>query len=124
MVDGLPSIVDSYDMYDACILGKKHRLPFNSRNSRRSRKPLELVHSNLVGPMQTISIVGSTYFMTFIDDFNRRTWVYFLKNKSKAFDKFVEFKALAEKECGHYVKVLRLDREGEYTSNMFVNFCR
>ena len=62
--------------------------------------------------------------MTFIDDFSRRTWVYFLKNKSEAFDQFVEFKAQAEKECGHYIKVLRSDRGGEYTSNSFVNFCR
>ena len=62
--------------------------------------------------------------MTFIDYFSGRTWVYFLKNKSEAFDKFVEFKTLAEKECGHYVKVLRSDRGGEYTSNMFVDFCR
>ena len=51
MVDGLPSIVNSYDKYEACILGKQHRLPFNSRNSRRARAPLELVHSDLVGPM-------------------------------------------------------------------------
>ena len=50
--------------------------------------------------------------------------VYFLKNKSEAFDEFVEFKALAKKECGQYVKVLRLDRGGEYTSNMLVIFCR
>ena len=62
--------------------------------------------------------------MTFIDDFSCRTWVYFLKNKFEAFDKFVECKAQAEKECGHYIKVLRSDRGGEYTSNMFINFCR
>ena len=67
--------------------------PFNYGNSRRGRAPLELVHSDLVGPMKTTSIGGSTYFMTFIDDFSHRTWVYFLKNKSKAFDKFVEFQA-------------------------------
>ena len=124
MVDGFPSIVDSYDKCEAFILAKQHRLPFNFGNSRRDRAPLELVHSDLVGPMQTTSIGGSTYFMTFIDYFSRRTWVYFLKNKSEAFDKFFEFKALDEKEFGHYVKVLRSDRGGEYTSNMFVNFCR
>ena len=62
--------------------------------------------------------------MTFIDDFSCRTWVYFLKSKSKAFDKFIELKAQAKKECGHYIKFLRLDRGGEYTSNSFVNFCR
>ena len=50
--------------------------------------------------------------------------MYFLKNKSEAFDKFVEFKAQAEKESGHYVKVLRSNRGREYTSNYFVNYCR
>ena len=50
--------------------------------------------------------------MKFIDDFNHRTSVYFLKRKFEEFDKFGEFKALAEKECGHYVKLLRSDRGG------------
>lgn len=77
MVDGFPSVVDSYDKCEACILGKQHRLPFNFGNSRRERAPLGLVHSDLAGPMQTTSIRGSTYFMTFIDDFSHRTWVYF-----------------------------------------------
>ena len=58
MVDGFSSIVDSYDKCEACILGKQHRLPFNSENFRRARAPLELVHSDLVGPMQTTSIGG------------------------------------------------------------------
>ena len=124
MVEGLPRVGNSCDKCEACILGKQHRLPFNSRNSRRTRFPLELVHMDLVGPMQVTSIGGSTYFMTFIDDFSHRTWVYFLKSKSKAFDKFLEFKAQAERECGHYIKVLRSNRGGEYTSNSFVNFCR
>ena len=70
MVEGFPSIIHSYDKCEACILGKQHRLPFNFENSRRARAPLELVHSDLVGPMQTTSIGGSTYFMTFIDDFS------------------------------------------------------
>ena len=85
MVSGFPRGGTSCDKCEACILGKQHRLPFNSGNSRRARYPLELVHTDLVGPMQVTSIGGSTYFMTFIDDFSRRTWVYFLKNKSEAF---------------------------------------
>ena len=99
IVDGFPSIVDSCDKYGACILGKKYRLLFNFHNFIRTRAPLELVHSDVVGPMQTTSIRGCTYFMNFIDDFSCRTWVYFLKSKSKIFDKFVGCKALAEKEC-------------------------
>ena len=88
MVEGFPNIINSYDKCEACILGKQNRLPFNSKNYRRARYPLELVHTDLVSPMQVTSIGGSTYFMTFIDDFSHRTWVYFLKNKSEAFDNF------------------------------------
>ena len=50
--------------------------------------------------------------------------MYFLKNKYESFDKKFKFKVVAEKECGHYVKVLISDRGGEYTFNMFVIFCR
>ena len=93
MVEGFPRLGNSCDKFEACILGKQHRLAFNSGNSRRARYPLELVHTDLVDPMQATSIEGSTYFMIFIDDFSHRTWVYFLKSKSEAFDKFLEFKA-------------------------------
>lgn len=73
MVEGFPHIRNSCDKCETCILDKQHRLPFNSKNSRRARYPLELVHTDLVGPMQVTSIGGSTYFMTFIDDFSHRT---------------------------------------------------
>lgn len=73
MVDGLPRILDTCDKCEACISGKQHRLLFNFGNSRRARALLELVHSDLVGPMKTTSIGGITYFMTIIDDFSHRT---------------------------------------------------
>ena len=122
MVEGFPRIGNSCDKCDTCILGKQHRISFNSKNSRRTRYPLELVHTNLVSPMQVNSIGRSTYFMTFIHNLSCRTWVYFFKSKYEAFDKFLEFKAQAERECGHYIKVLRSNRGGEYTSNSFINF--
>ena len=58
MVEGSPRIENSCDKCEACILSKKNRLPFNSRNSRRARYPLELVHTDLVSPMQVTSIGG------------------------------------------------------------------
>ena len=58
MVYGLQSIVDSYDKCETCILGKQHKLPFNSENCRRAKAPLKLVHSNFVSSMQTTSIGG------------------------------------------------------------------
>ena len=73
MVDGLPRVGNSCDKCEACILGKQHRLPFNSKNFRRVRYPLELVHVDLLGPMQITFIGRSTYFIIFIDDFSHKT---------------------------------------------------
>jgi hypothetical protein len=61
-------------------------------------------------------LISSFYFLTFIDDFSRKIWIYFLKNKSDTFSKFKYFKAEAEKQSGKYVKVLRSDGGGEYNS--------
>jgi transposase InsO family protein len=74
--------------------------------------------------MQTKSIDGSVYFLTFIDDFSRKIWIYFLRHKSETFAKLQEFKAEAEKQSGKYVKVLRSDGGGEYSSKEYANFCK
>ena len=65
---------------------------------------------------------GYNYFLTFIDDFTRKIWVYFLKHKSNAFICFQQFKALMENQSGHHIKILRTDRGHEYVSNEFINF--
>ena len=63
------------------------------------------------------------YFLTFIDDFIRKTWVYFLQKKSESFLAFKSYKALVETEIGQLIKVLRTDRGGEYISHEFEKFC-
>ena len=74
--------------------------------------------------MQTQSIGGSFYFLTFIDDFRRKIWVYFLKHESNTFEKFREFKSMAEKQSGKYIKLLKSYRGGEYDSKEFASYCR
>ena len=68
-------------------------------------------------------IGGCIYFLIFIDDFSRKTWVYFLKYKSQTFCKFKELKAFVEKKSGLPIKVLCSDRVGEYKSNEFLDYC-
>jgi transposase InsO family protein len=63
------------------------------------------------------------YLITFIDDFTRKTWVYFLQQKLEAFYMFKSFKAHVENEIGKTVKTLRTDRGGEYCSIEFEVFC-
>ena len=67
---------------------------------------------------------GHLYFMTFIDDYSQKTWIYFLKSKEsgEVLDRFREFSALIENQSGKRIKVLRSDSGGEYTSNGFIDF--
>eukprot|EP00253_Pinus_taeda_P008514 PITA_08514 len=124
MVKGLPLIEKPDSLCEGCILGKQHRESFPSGKSIRGKAPLEIIHSDLCGPMQAASLAGNQYFLTFIDDFTRKTWIYFLKNKSEVFEKFRNFKALVENQSGLHIKVLRTDRGGEYISKEFLRFCR
>lgn len=124
MVDGLPEIKEPDNLCEACVKGKQHRQSFPVGKSWRARRPLEIVHTDIAGPFDIPSLGGNRYYLTFIDDFSRKSWVYIIKEKAEALDKFKEFKALAEKQSGQYLKVLRSDRGGEYTSNLFKSFCR
>ena len=68
MVKGLPLVKKLDSICEGCILGKQHRETFPARKSVRTKTPLETIHSYLCGPMQTPSIGGSHYVLTFIDD--------------------------------------------------------
>jgi hypothetical protein len=68
--------------------------------------------------MRTTSHGGARYFLTFIDDFSRKTHVYFLKAKGEAFEKFKQYKALVENKIGHKIKVLQSNNGGEFGMEM------
>jgi hypothetical protein len=93
MVIGLPLVSCRDGVCASCVLGKHHRDSFDKRASWHASGPLQLVHSDLCGPLASPSFSGCNYFLTFIDDFSRHRWVYFLKLKSEVFDKFLAYKA-------------------------------
>jgi transposase InsO family protein len=64
------------------------------------------------------------YALTFIDDFSRQSWVYFLKYKSEVFSTFKKFKAFIEKQTSLSIKKLHTNNEGEYVNQAFIDFCR
>lgn len=109
-----------------CVQGKQRRQPFSSktRNERRTSKPLELVHSDICGPMEEVSIGGSKYFILFIDDYSRRLSIYFLEKKSEALDAFKTYKAYVERKLGHNIQALRSDNGREYVSGAFEQFLK
>jgi hypothetical protein len=61
---------------------------------------LDLVHTDVCGPMYRVSLSGCEYYLTFIVDHSRNTWIYFLKAKSEVFTRFQEFKVLVENQTG------------------------
>ena len=69
------------------------------------------------------SLGGSRYYVTLIDDFSRKVWVYFLKNKSDVFETFKKWKAMVETESGLKLKCLRFDNGGEYIDGGFKEYC-
>ncbi|KAL4376396.1 hypothetical protein GQ457_02G039420 [Hibiscus cannabinus] len=123
-VTDLPMLNISDDKCDSCQLEKSHRLPFSLDGVKRANMKLELVHSDLCGPMKTSSMNGSKYFVLFIDDLTRMCWVYFLKSKLNVLSTFKEFKIFAENQSDCKLKVLRTDNSGEYVYNEFNDFCR
>ena len=64
------------------------------------------------------------YYVSFIDEFLRNNWIYFLKKKSEVFDRFIEFKALIENQTETIIKVLRIDNGRELCGNEFEEFCK
>ena len=76
-------------------LGKHAKVSFPS-NEHMSQWILDLVHSDVCGLMSVASILGSMYYVYVIDDFSRKTWIYFSKTKDEVFSKFKEFKDLVE----------------------------
>ena len=108
----------------ACTEGKQTRNSFQTKPEITSKEPLEVVHSDVCGKMGTPSLSGAEYVLTFVDDKTRYSWCYIIKRKSEVFEKFKEWKAMAEKSCKASVKTLRTDNGGEYISSEFEQFLK
>lgn len=124
MVIGLPSLKSPKKICTTCLIGKQHRESIPKKSSWRASKKLQLVHVDICGPITPSSNGNKRYMLSFIDDFTRKAWIYFLHEKSEAFGMFKNFKAYVEKEVGAFITCLRTDRGGEFTSNEFGEFCK
>lgn len=123
MVLDLPSIHEIEEPCEACMLGKQQRKSFPKESQNRSKAPLELVHADLCGKMTTMALGGSSYFMLLVDDHSRKMWVYFLRDKADALEKFKVWHKLVMNENTTKLKKLRTDRGGEFCSTEFNNYC-
>jgi hypothetical protein len=117
LVDGLPNIYFSKGACERCVLRKQPQEKFEKGKSQRASVPLDLIHSDLMGPFPHPSINKVRFFLIFVDDFSRFTWIYFLRKKSDVFHHLKDFKALVETQSGNKIKVLRTDNGGEYVNH-------
>ncbi|RVW64789.1 Retrovirus-related Pol polyprotein from transposon RE1 [Vitis vinifera] len=120
----LPGNKDRYSLSlecDSCKLGKSKTLPFPLHASRASHC-FDLIHSDVWGPSPISSYEKFKYYVTFIDDHTRFTWVYFLRSKSEVFRTFTEFLAYVDNQFSTSIKTLRTDSGGEYLSTEFQAF--
>ena len=112
--DGLlePLDFNEFPVCESCLESKMTKRPFNAKG-RKAQELLELVHTDVCGPMSTQAKGGYEYFITFTDDYSRYGYVYLMRQKSEAFEKFKEFRAEVENQLGKRIKAIWSDRGGE-----------
>nr|KYP55958.1 Retrovirus-related Pol polyprotein from transposon TNT 1-94 [Cajanus cajan] len=123
MVFGLRKMEFEKRFCEECVIGKQARTSFPRSSEYRAKEQLGLIHTDLCGPITPESFSGKKYFVSFIDDFSRKTWVYFLKEKLEVFETFKKFKVMVGKETSKVIKAVRSDRRGEFTSVEFNKYC-
>ena len=84
--------------------------------------PFALVHMDLAGPMQTQSLQGSFYHYIIVDDYSRFKWIFYLRTKSQAFEKFQNFLAFVSTQFNATLKAAHSDRGGEFLSKEFTSY--
>ena len=96
---------DGFPICESCLEGEMTKRPFNAKG-RRAQELLELVHSDVYGPMLIQARGGYEYFITFTNDYFRFDYVYLMKRKSATFEKFKEFRAEIENQLGKRIKAI------------------
>ena len=102
---------------NTCILGKSHRVSYPV-STNKSISPFDLVHSDVWGPCPP-TLSGMKWFVLFVDDCTRMSWIYLLRNKSDVLSVFQTFHAMIQTQFQKPIKVLRTDNGGEYVNHLF-----
>jgi len=105
------------------LIGKQARNSYNAIVPFNATRKLQVIHFDVSGPFEVKSVGGNSYFVTFIDEFTRKSWIYLLAKKSDVFGVFKKFRLLVQSESGKMISKLRTDGGGEYTSIEFNDFC-
>ena len=77
LVENMPEFLSNAQVCETCQQGKQTKLSFQANQVRRANQKLQLIHTDVCGPMKTDLLSGNRYFLLFIDDYTRMCWVYF-----------------------------------------------
>ncbi|GAA0152486.1 hypothetical protein LIER_10958 [Lithospermum erythrorhizon] len=124
MVRGMPMFKEQEVVFTDCLNGRQTGSAIPKHSNSRASKILELIHSDIYGPINPTSSRRKKYFLCLIDYHKRKGWIYMLANKSETFECFKTFKDKVEKESGEQIRGLITDRGGEYTSGEFNEYCK
>ena len=104
---------------ELCQYAKLHRVHLSLRVNNQASAPFELVNSDVWGPCLVVSPTGFRYFVTFVDDYLRTTWLYLMKNRSELFSHFRAFCAEVHTQFHVSIQNLRSDKAKEYMFEQF-----
>lgn len=121
-VRGMPNLKKSPLTCEPCNLAKTRRTSFKPLEKIRSRKPLELLHLDVCGPIQTPSLEGFNYFLTITDDFSRKVTVYPIRRKNEVFECFTKYQTRAERFLNSKIVNIRTDNGLEFCHDTFNKF--
>ena len=108
---------------EGCVMGKMKKLPF-PRTGRIAKAPLDLIHSDVMGPMSVATKSGGRYMLSFMDDHSRWARIFILKSKSEVFECFKDFQADVEALHGKKIRALHTDNGGEFCSLEFETYLK
>ena len=108
---------------EACQLGKHHRSSFSSNGPSRQSKSFDLVHTNIWGPSHISTLNGFLYFVIFVDDYSRMTWLFFMKERSELPHILSTFYNEIFFQFNKRIKILQSDNASEYTQSVMNFFC-
>ena len=97
---------------------------FGKRDYYRAKEAIQIIHSDIFGPVNVTSNNDARFFISFIDDWSRFTTIYFIRYKSEAFEKFQEYRKMVENQHKSKIQILYTDCGGEYSSTLFTKFCK
>jgi hypothetical protein len=109
---------------ECCIQAKLTKKPLPKESETRTNAVLDIIHTDVCGPMQTVTPGGSKYFLTLIDDYSRYSVLYLLKNKSEVTVKVKEYVKFVQTKFNRTPKVIRSDNGGEYVNEGLRSFFR